>query len=229
MNRIDRLFGIITLLQSRRFVTAEDISSKFGISIRTVYRDIKAVGESGIPVCFEPGKGYCIMPGYFLPPVSFSSEEANALLMVESIVQGFSDRSIKNHYSAALNKVKSVLKHAQKERIESLQNNMMWQLPSCFLNDYEHLSLIQDAVAARKALLMEYCNKEEIPSSREVEPIGLIFYAMSWHMIAWCHKRNGYRDFRVSRVRSLRYSGNSFAEAEHMSISEYMKQDPVDY
>ncbi len=229
MNRIDRLFGILTLLQSRKFVTAETIAEKFGISIRTVYRDVKAIGESGVPVCFEPHKGYCILPGYFLPPVSFSSDEANALLIVESIIQGFSDKSIKKHYSSALGKVKSVLKNTQKEQVEQLQNNIMWQLPSCFVNDYEHLSLIQNAVATKSALLLEYMNREETGSRREVEPIGLIFYAMNWHLIAWCHKRHDYRDFRVSRIRSLKLSGHSFEKAEHMSLSEYMKQVPVDY
>src|SRR5436309_3414683 len=117
MNRIDRLFGILTLLQSKKFVPAEKISEKFRISIRTVYRDVKALGDQGIPVSFEQGKGYFVVQGYFLPPVSFSSEEANALLLMESIVFGFADKSIRNHYSNALNKIKSVLKSAQKEKL----------------------------------------------------------------------------------------------------------------
>lgn len=89
MNRIDRLFGILTLLQSKKHVTAEAIAERFGISVRTVYRDIKALGEQGIPVSFEPHKGYFVVQGYFLPPVSFTSEEANALLLMEAVVKGF--------------------------------------------------------------------------------------------------------------------------------------------
>ena len=80
MNRVDRLFGILTLLQSKKFVPAETIAAKFGISIRTVYRDVKALCEQGIPVSFEQGKGYFVAQGYFSSPVAFSSEEANALL-----------------------------------------------------------------------------------------------------------------------------------------------------
>src|SRR4051812_39945460 len=117
MNRIDRLFGILTLLQSKKYVTAEAISERFGISVRTVYRDIKALGEGGIPVSFEPAKGYFIVQGYFLPPVSFSSEEANALLLMETMVRGFADKSIHTHYSSALQKVKSVLRSPQKESV----------------------------------------------------------------------------------------------------------------
>ena len=89
MNRIDRLFGILTLLQSKKYVPAEKIAERFGISVRTVYRDIKALGEQGIPVSFEQHRGYFIVQGYFLPPVSFSTEEANALLLVQSMVSGF--------------------------------------------------------------------------------------------------------------------------------------------
>ena len=81
MNRIDRLFGILTLLQSKKFVTGEKIAEKFNISVRSVYRDIKALNEQGIPVSFEPHRGYFIVNGYFLQPVSFSTEEANALLV----------------------------------------------------------------------------------------------------------------------------------------------------
>src|SRR5437868_8761376 len=107
MNRIDRLFGILTLLQSKKYVTAEKIADKFGISVRTVYRDIKAMGEQGIPVSFEQNKGYFIVQGYFVPPVSFSCEEASALLLMESLVSGFADKSIQTHYSSALNKIKA--------------------------------------------------------------------------------------------------------------------------
>ncbi|HTN18244.1 MAG TPA: HTH domain-containing protein, partial [Chitinophagaceae bacterium] len=108
MNRIDRLFSILTFLQSKKYVPAEQIAEKFSISVRTVYRDIKALCESGIPVSFEASRGYFIVQGYFLSPVAFTTEEANALLLMENLAMGFSDRSIQQHYSAALRKVKSV-------------------------------------------------------------------------------------------------------------------------
>src|SRR5689334_4227563 len=99
MNRVDRLLGILTLLQSKKYVPAEKIADKFRISIRTVYRDIRAMCEQGIPVSFEQQRGYFLVQGYFLPPVAFTSEEANALLLMESLVYGFTDRSIHKHYS----------------------------------------------------------------------------------------------------------------------------------
>src|ERR1700748_781105 len=158
MNRIDRLFGILTLLQSRKYVTAEKISATFNISVRTLYRDIKALCEQGVPVSFEQPKGYFIVQGYFLPPVSFTSEEANALLLLESIAHGFSDKSIKAHYSNALNKVKSVLGTAQKEKLELLGNATRMQLPSCILPDFDYLSVVPNSILSRTILELTYVN-----------------------------------------------------------------------
>jgi predicted DNA-binding transcriptional regulator YafY len=229
MNRIDRLFGISTFLQSRKYVTAEAISEKFGISVRTVYRDIKALCEQGIPVSFEQNKGYYIMQGYFLPPVSLSSDEANALLLVETVVYGIADKSIQNHYSSALAKVRNVLRGSQKEKLESLQNTMRMQLPSFINHDFEYLSLLQTSISSKTIIVLDYKNNKEESSRREVEPIGLIFYAFNWHLIAWCHKREEYRDFRVSRIVKLCPTETPFRKKDHMALEEYMKELPVAY
>ena len=124
MNRIDRLLSVLTLLQAKKYVPAEKIADKFRISIRTVYRDIKSLNEQGFPIGFEPNKGYYVMQGFFLPPVAFSSEEANALLLMNALVQGFADKSIQTHYTTALNKIQSVLRSSQKEKTESLSENI---------------------------------------------------------------------------------------------------------
>lgn len=229
MNRIDRLFGILTLLQTRKYVTGERISEKFNISVRTVYRDVKALCEQGIPVSFEPNRGYFITPGFFLPPVSFTSEEANALLLIEGIVNGFTDRSIQKHYATALNKVKAVLPHTQKERLELLDHTIKSQLPDCFKNDYDYLSNLQQSISIKNIIVLDYTNMKNEVSKREVEPIGLVFYAMSWHLIAWCHKRNAYRDFKVSRILNVTNTEIPFTKTDHMPMDDYMKRVPVSY
>ncbi len=229
MNRIDRLFGILTLIQSRKYVTGETIATHFEISIRTVYRDIRALCEQGIPLSFEPQKGYYVVQGYFLPPVSFSSEEANALLLMENLIAGFADRSIQKHYSNALNKVKSVLRGPQKEKIEALSNNIRYQVPKQIISHTEYLSVLQEAVSSRHTIEIEYTKESGEVSKRQAEPIGLIFYAFSWHLIAWCHLRQEYRDFRVSRITTLRNTCAPFKKQEHLPLSEFMKKLPVDY
>lgn len=229
MNRIDRLFGILTLLQSKKYVTAEAIAEKFGISVRTVYRDIKALVEQGVPVSFEQHRGYFIVQGYFVPPVSFTSEEANALLLMESMVRGFADRSISTHYTSALNKIKAVLRTNQKEGLELLDQNIKLQLPACFVNDTDYLSLLQSAISGKNIVELEYQNNKSEVSHRKVEPIGLVFYAFSWHLIGWCHLRHDYRDFKLVRILKVKSTGEPLTKKDHVQLGDYMKQLPVAY
>jgi predicted DNA-binding transcriptional regulator YafY len=229
MNRIDRLFGILTLLQSKKYVTGEKIAEKFNISVRSVYRDIKTLNEQGVPVSFEPHRGYFIVNGYFLQPVSFSTEEANALLLMESIVSAFADKSIHYHYSAALTKIKSVLRASQKESVERLSSNIKLQVPPCFVQNFDYLTRIQQAIGSKKILEIGYTNKQEEVSIRKMEPIGLIFYALSWHLIGWCHNKKDYRDFRISRILRLRCTEDDFTVTRHMALDDYMKLLPVKY
>ena len=229
MNRIDRLFGILTLLQSKKFVPAEKIADKFRMSIRTVYRDIKALGEAGIPISFEQHKGYFVVQGYFLPPVSFTNEEANAFLLMETMVSAFADQSIQKHYTNGMNKVKAVLRSSQKERIDSLSESIRLQISPCIRPDFEYLSIIQQAISIKSVLEIDYKNNNEEVSKRMTEPIGLIYYAFSWHLIAWCHLRKDYRDFKVARILKLRNTDLAFTKNDHIELASYMKQLPVNY
>lgn len=229
MNRIDRLFGILTLLQSRKYISAEKIAERFEMSVRTVYRDIKALGEQGIPVSFEQNKGYFLVQGYFLPPISFNTDEANALLLVETLVNGFADNSIRSHYTSALTKVKAVLKTTQKEKLETMNQHIKLQVPDRLSFNYEYLSLIQNAISEKQMVELDYKNVKEEVSKRQVEPIGLIFYAFSWHLIAWCHFRKQYRDFNLTRIICLKNLEQSFLKTEHMPLSDYMSMLPVNF
>jgi predicted DNA-binding transcriptional regulator YafY len=229
MNRMDRLLGILILLQSKKYVPAEKIAEKYNISIRTVYRDVKALGELGIPVSFEQARGYFVVQGYFLPPVSFSTEEANALLLIEVLVNGFTDKSTQKHYSTALDKVKAVLRGHQKEKLEVLNEKIKLQIPNWLDLRFDYLPPLQTAIAGKTIIEIEYKNLKEEISKRTVEPIGLIFYAFNWHVIGWCHARQDYRDFRASRIIKLADTGQPFKKTDHIEINEYMKELPVDY
>ena len=229
MNRIDRLLGILTLLQTRKYVPAEMIAERFNISVRTVYRDVKALSEQGVPLSFEPGRGYFVVQGYFLPPVSFSSEEAHAVLLMEAVMQGFSDRTIRRHYSNALQKIKAVLRGTQKDSVEALDANIRFQVPACFRHDFEYLSLLQQCIAGKTVVEIGYEDSKQQVSRRLVEPIGLVFYAFGWHLIGWCQLRQDYRDFKVARIRSAANTQQQFCRDHHISLDEYMKQLPVAY
>ena len=222
MNRIDRLFGITTLLQSKKYVTAEQIGEKFGISVRTVYRDIKALAEQGIPVSFEQNRGYFLVHGYFLPPVSFTPEEANALLLMEKMIYGFADKSIHEHYTTALQKVKAVLRGKEKERVDQLQNSIKMRVSEHFSGSFNHLATLQSSISEKQTLEIEYRNNAGVTSIRQIEPIGLVFYGAAWHTIAWCHNRNEYRNFKVVHILSVTATGKPFRRNDHLTLNEYI-------
>jgi predicted DNA-binding transcriptional regulator YafY len=223
MNRIDRLFGILTILQAKKYVTADQISDKFEISNRTVYRDIKALSELGIPVSFEQPKGYFIVQGFFLPPLSFTIEEANALILMTSLAEKFADKSITKYSKSALNKLLAVLRYGDKDKAEIISSNTRIYLADNEKTDVEYLSIIQHSITDKIILDIEYTNNQGIFSIREIEPIGLAFYSNQWHLIAWCWKRNQYIDFKTRMISRLNSTSIPFKKKDHWSIDKYIK------
>lgn len=222
MNRVDRLVAILTTIQSKRFVTLEYIADKYQISERTVYRDIKALGEIGVPVSFENNKGYSIPKEYFLPPVTLTSEEANALILVAKLSERYTDRTIQKNVTNALDKIKSVLRTVEKDKADQLQD-LIGVFTSANIENKDYLTEIQNSILNRQVLDIEYVNNNEEKSRRQVEPIGLKFYSNQWHLIAWCWLRNEYRDFKVLQIQSLKNTMQHFKKTEHISLEAYVQ------
>ena len=226
MNRIDRLMGIITLLQSKKQLTVPQIAEHFGISERTVFRDLRAIGEIGVPVQFEPEKGYSVSSGFFLPPVSLSIEEANALTLAGPLIVRFADKSIQQHFGSALAKIKMVLSHSQRESMERSQEQAAHFIPDNYAHlmpATDYLAPLQNAIIGKNVVRIEYLNQKDEPSTREVEPIGLTFYSLNWHLIAWCHLRQEYRDFRTSRIQQLKVTMKPFSKKDHIGLGDYLQ------
>jgi predicted DNA-binding transcriptional regulator YafY len=225
MNRIDRLFGILITLQSKKYVAAQQLARKYEISVRTVYRDIKALSELGIPVGFEQAKGYFIVQGYFLPPLLFTIEEANSLILMASLSEKFADKSIIKHGSSALSKIKSVLKYSDKEKAEIFSSNISVYIPDNERDDSNngYLNAVQQSIINKIILEIEYTNNHGVFSKREIEPIGLAFYSNQWHLIAWCWKRNEYRDFKIKMIGNLAFTAKPFKKSKHWTINDYLK------
>jgi predicted DNA-binding transcriptional regulator YafY len=229
MNRIDRLTAILIQLQSQKIVTAEDIADRFEISTRTVYRDVKALMEAGVPIGSEAGTGYFIVDGYHLPPVMFTQDEAGAMLVAGKLVEKMTDKSVRQAYTSALLKIKSVLHTAEKDHLENLDAGVEVFLrsrsdgPASSEFPDHFMTAIQRAVASRTVLKITYTNQQEESTRREVEPLGVSYYGMAWHLIGWCRYRKEYRDFRSDRIRDLVNTGQSFREREHISLQEYFR------
>jgi predicted DNA-binding transcriptional regulator YafY len=227
MNRIDRLTAILIQLQTKKVVRAQEIADRFEISLRTVYRDVQALMEAGVPIGSEAGKGYFIVDGYHLPPIMFTQDEAGAMLLAGKLVEKMGDKSVRQAFDAALQKVKAVLNETEKDHLQNLEPHIEIYLRSRF----EHrerdgfpdhfLTEIQRALARKHVLVMDYCNNKDEMTRREVEPIGIFYYSMAWHLIGWCRLRNDYRDFRSDRIKHLENSGRTFENRNLMSLQEY--------
>lgn len=227
MNRIDRLTAILVQLQTKKVVTAQEMADRFDVSLRTVYRDVRSLEEAGVPLGAEAGKGYFIMDGYHLPPVMFTPEEANALVLGAKLIEGQTDRSIKLHFNEAMFKIKSVLKSEEKEGLERLESQIRvssipQQESENFPNNF--LATIQSALISLRVLKFKYfSNYTGDFNVREVEPIGLAFYGGHWHLLAYCRLREAPRDFRVDRLVKLTMLEENF-EADNKRISNFMKE-----
>lgn len=226
MNRIDRLTAILIQLQSKKIVKAEEIADRFEISLRTVYRDVKALMEAGVPIGSEAGTGYFIVDGYHLPPVMFNQEEASAMMMAGKLVEKMTDESVRKAFESALLKIKSVLNDSEKDHLEMLQSYVsVARMPSPesakFPNNF--LTDIQRALVNKEVLEIEYQSTQEEYSKREIEPIGIQYYSSNWHLIGWCRLREGYRDFRADRIRSLSTNGKKFDSRNLVSLQEYLQ------
>lgn len=228
MNRIDRLAAILIHLQTKRIVKAEEIADRFEISLRTVYRDVKALMEAGVPIGSEAGTGYFIVDGYHLPPVMFTQEEASAMLLAGKLVEKMTDQSVLRAFESALMKIKSVLNDREKDHLEELQSSVMVHLstrdqtPPDFPDRF--LTELQRSVVQKEMVEIDYyANYNEQLTTRTVEPIGLFYYGASWHLIAWCQLRSDYRDFRADRIKELRQTGKPFQTRNLLSLQEYLK------
>ncbi|WP_284463897.1 YafY family protein [Chryseobacterium sp.] len=222
MNRIDRLLSVLTTLQSKKFVTADYIAEKYEISIRTVYRDIKALGEIGVPIDYEPQKGYTVLQGFFLPPVLLTSDEANALIMISKLSERYTDKTIQKNVSNAIDKIKSVLRYSEKEKADMLQEKIGIYVSPETDHSRDYLTIIQNAIVNKRILKISYLNNLKEASEREVEPIGMSFYTNQWHLIAWCWMRNEYRDFKVLQIQELKNTDLPFRKENHFTLEEYI-------
>ena len=229
MNRIDRVSAILIQLQSKRFVTAEEIAHRFEISKRTAYRDLKTLEEAGVPIGAEPGKGYFLIEGYHLPPVMFTTHEASSLLTAEKIIEKMADKSINEQYKSAMYKIKAVLPEKEKLYLDRLDNNIeIFHFPPKVAPEApnNYILDVQQALVNKKVLQIDYRAgyNEELVRNRLIEPVGLCFYSLGWHLIGFCRYRNDYRDFRIDRIYKLSLTDESFAPREIKSVRQFFSQ-----
>lgn len=222
MKRLHRLTAILVKLQSKKIVQASDLAEKFDVSIRTIYRDMLALSDAGVPIGAEAGTGYFLVDGYSLPPIMFTEKQANALITASKIIQTNNDQSLIADYKDAIEKVKAILNTSQKEKLELLEKRIVGTLyKESPISNY--LSVIQKAITDLRILEIEYSAASKEYTKREIEPMGIYFTNNIWVLIAYCRLRKDYREFRTDRILNLRETSKLFPP-KFFTLEGYFKK-----
>ena len=221
MKRLHRLTALLSFLQSKSFTKLEEIEARFQISQRTIYRDLQALIESGVPILFEKNQGYYLVERHFLAPMSFTLEEAKSFIFVEQLAKKYTDNNTFAHFSNALEKVKNRLKAHQLENVEVLEKSITVYIDERYKQ--KHLQLVEEACSSRKIIKIAYKDLKNNKTQRTIEPIGMTFYSQNWHVIAFCRLRNDYRDFVLSRIDKIEVTKETMLK-KRLNLNEYINK-----
>ena len=218
MRRADRLFQIVQHLRARRLTTAQQLADLLEVSGRTIYRDIQDLSLSGVPIEGEAGVGYRLRSGFDVPPIMFTLDEVEALVVGLRMVESWAGPALGAASKAALTKVTLALPAGRREEIEK---------PRLFAPGFhiekktgETLDTIRRAIGESRALVLDYQDGGSRKSVRTVRPLGLYFWGATWTLAAWCESRNDFRNFRLDRVVELSV-GDPFAADYDKSLEAF--------
>lgn len=221
--RLSRLTAILTQLQTKRLLTASELAHKFSVSNRTIYRDIKALEQAGVPILTEEGKGYFLMEGYRIPPVMFTESQANALITAEKLILKNKDSSFVKEYTEAISKIKSVLRHNTKDKANLLSNRIVFRQNAENDRTSNYLSTLQLALTNFNLTEIKYYSPEANQiTTRKIEPFAIYSTQDNWLLIAFCRLRKEYRAFRLDRIQQLNVLNEKF-EPHKISLEEYFE------
>lgn len=225
MNRIDRLSAILIMLQSSSIVKIKQITDRFNISTRTVYRDLRALEDSGIPLAGDSRTGYSLVEGFKLPPLMFTQEEAFSFIAAEKLIDKFTDKGFKSSYKSGIEKIKAVMRLAEIKTIEDFNNKigtLNYHLKNSESTQNILHELIDGAAKRKKVYITYYSYNRNETTDRTVDPIGIFFSMSNWYLIAFCNTVKDYRTFRISRIQNITQTNKGF-ELNHPPLESFLK------
>jgi predicted DNA-binding transcriptional regulator YafY len=225
VNRTDRLMGILLELQARGELRAEDLAGTFEVSVRTIYRDVEALCETGVPVVATPGKGYRLMDGYFLPPLSFTADEAALLILGGELVRDRVDPVLRKAAEEALRKLASVLPPERRAEMERRRQGLFFG-SMARQSDDRRLAQARQAIEERRVVrLLYHAFRRDQPEPREIEPIRLVHLSDAWYLGAYCRLRRDVRLFRLDRMDRLELLDERFQTDGRHVLAERFEHD----
>jgi predicted DNA-binding transcriptional regulator YafY len=220
VRRADRLFLIIHALQGRRTaLPARRLAETLAVSLRTVYRDVADLQTSGVPIEGEAGIGYLLRKGSDIPPLMFTPEEMEALVVGTRFVKAFSGDKLAEGAKTALLKIEAVLPPELRERAA---RSRVFVPTRWYEAKTGVIDVLHEAIAAHRVLKIEYRNEAAEVSTREIEPLCLACWGKVWTLGAWCRMRESFRNFRPDRIGAMDATGEIFVETEQRGLEAYL-------
>jgi predicted DNA-binding transcriptional regulator YafY len=223
MRRADRLFQIVQMLRARRVTTAQHLADALEVSERTIYRDVRDLMVSGVPIEGEAGVGYALPRSFDLPPLMFGKQEIEALVLGARLVKSWSDAELAEAAGSALVKIEAVLPERLRSKLEEI---------TLFAPNYRgeprafaaNLPALRGAILERRKVRFAYTRADEQRSERTVRPVGLFFWGYNWTLTAWCELRDDFRSFRVDRIAGLALRDETFEPEPGKTLADYLER-----
>ncbi|MFC4454819.1 YafY family protein [Deinococcus sonorensis] len=211
MNRTDRLLAIVLTLQGRGRARAEDLARSLDVSKRTIYRDVLALNEAGVPIVSAPGQGYTLMDGYFLPPLRFSVNEAIMLMLGSDVVTASFDAELASAAQQAARKISAVLSEEVRGDVAFLRDNLrLVQRDPNGEDTQRKLLVLREAIVRRQGVRFQYHKRHARPEERRADPHALFRLNTAWMLSAFDHARGALRTFRLEHLDDLTLTGQHF-------------------
>ena len=222
MRRAERLFHIVQLVRSRRLSTGQWLAQKLEVSARTVYRDIAELQAQGVPIDGEAGVGYRMRAGFDLPPLMFTTGEAQALVAAVRVAQARLDPLMAADADGALGKILSVLPAPARAAADALA----LFAPTTPVDDAtrERLAPLRRAIEGRQWVDAAYLDLQGRASQRRLRPLALFHWDSVWTLAAWCETRQDFRNFRVDRLSALQVQAERFRDEPGKTLADLARR-----
>lgn len=227
MSRAQRLLDLLQLLRQNRFpVTGVHLAEQLGISLRTLYRDIRTLQAQGATIDGEAGVGYLLRPGFLLPPLMFSPEELEAIALGARWVAERGDSHLAAAAQAALGKIGAVLPSSLNYVMES--SGLRIGPSDAHPIDDAVLYPLRLAIRAEAKIAIDYRDLKEALSTRTVWPLALGYFDHSLLLVAWCELRQDFRHFRVDRIASLTRLAERYPQRRERLLLTWRQRLPTE-
>ncbi len=219
MRRSDRLADIIEIVKDGRLHLARDLAETLQVSVRTIYRDIDTLTASGVPIDGERGVGYMLREPVFLPPLSLSLTELEALNLGMAIVGEVADDDLKAAARTLLSKVAETASH-RRNAPKNWGFGVYHRMP--LRSGFRHMPLIRAAIRNRMTLQITYRALGDEVTRRIIRPLQTEYWGQVWTCTTWCELRDAFRVFRIDRIQDCAETGTSFVDEPGKMIEDYL-------